>query len=86
MHIIIIGAGDVGFTLAKLLSYERHNIVIIEKDTEKYAHAAEALDVQVYHGSGTSFHLLKRAGVEKADMLVAVTNSDEVNLLSAIMA
>lgn len=86
MHIIIIGAGDVGFTLAKLLSYERHNIVIIEKDAEKYAHAADALDVQVYHGSGTSFPLLKKAGVEKADLLVAVTNSDEVNLLAAIMA
>jgi len=86
MRIIIIGAGDVGFILAKMLSYERHDIVIIEKDAAKYAHAVEALDVQVYHASGTSFPILRRAGIERADMLVSVTDSDEVNLLSAIMA
>ncbi len=86
MRIIIIGAGDVGFILAKMLSYEQHDIVIIEKDAAKYARAAEALDVQVYHASGTSFPALRRAGIERADMLVAVTDSDEVNLLSAIIA
>ncbi|MBN1408074.1 MAG: Trk system potassium transporter TrkA [Calditrichaceae bacterium] len=86
MHIIIIGAGDVGYNLAKLLSYERHDIFIIENDPEKFAHAADGLDAQVYLASGTSFKVLEKAGIKDADMLVSVTNSDEVNLLAAIMA
>ena len=86
MHIIIIGAGDVGYNLAKMLSYERHDIIIIENDNEKYTHAADGLDAQVYLASGTSFKILEKAGIRNADMLVSVTNSDEVNLLTAIMA
>ena len=86
MDIIIIGAGDVGFMLAKVLSYERHNIVLIENNPEKCARANDALDIQVFQGSGTSFPLLEKAGIKQADMLVAVTDSDEVNLLAAIMA
>lgn len=86
MHIIIIGAGDVGYNLAKMLSYERHDIIIIENDYEKYARAADGLDAQVYFGSGSSFNILEKAGIKEADMVVSVTSSDEVNLLSAIMA
>ena len=86
MHIIIIGAGDVGYNLAKMLSYERHDIIIIENDSERYTHAVDGLDAQVYHASGTSFKILEQAGIKTADMLVSVTNSDEVNLLTAIMA
>ncbi len=86
MRIIILGAGDVGFTLAKMLSYERHDIVLIESQQARYARAADGLDAQVYLGSGTSFTLLKRAGIDKTDMLVAVTDKDEVNLLAAMMA
>lgn len=86
MHIIIIGAGDVGYNLAKMLSYERHDIIIIEADQGKYTHAADGLDAQVYHASGTSFKILEKARIKNADMLVSVTNSDEVNLLTAIMA
>jgi trk system potassium uptake protein TrkA len=86
LHIIIIGAGDVGYNLAKMLSYERHDIVIIENDPERYARAADGLDAQVYLASGTSFKILERAGIKDADMVVSVTNSDEVNLLTAIMA
>lgn len=86
MRIIIIGAGDVGFNLAKLLSYERHDIVIIESDHDQFVRANENLDVQVYHASGSSYPILEQAGIKKADMLVSVTNSDEINLLTAIMA
>jgi len=86
LHIIIIGAGDVGYNLAKLLSYERHDIIIIETGHDKYIHATEGLDAQVYQASGTSFSILEQAGIKKADMVVCVTNSDEVNLLTAIMA
>ncbi len=86
LHIIIIGAGEVGYNLAKMLSYERHDIVLIEENAEKYQRAVDGLDAQVYHGSGTSFRLLEKAGIKKADMLVAVTNRDEVNLIAALMA
>lgn len=86
MRIIIIGAGDVGFNLAKLLSYERHDIVIIENDHDQFVRANESLDVQVYHASGSSYTILEQAGIKKADMLVSVTNSDEINLVTAIMA
>jgi len=86
MHIIIIGAGDIGFTLAKMLSYEQHNIVLIEKDLQKYQHAAENLDAQILHANGTSYRILEQAGIKNTDMVVGVTNSDEVNILCAIMA
>jgi trk system potassium uptake protein TrkA len=86
LNIIIIGAGDIGFNLAKMLSYEKHDIFMIEKDQETYAHAAEALDAQVLHGSGTSFELLEGAGIKEADLLIAATDSDEVNLLAALTA
>jgi len=86
LYIIIIGAGHVGFNLAKQLSYEKHDIIIIESTSERYARAAEALDAQAYHGSGTSYKLLEKAGIKNADVLVAVTSNDEVNILSAIMA
>ncbi len=86
MHIIIIGAGDVGYNLAKMLSYEQHDIFLIETDHQKYLRAVENLDAQVFEASGTSYKVLENAGVAKADLLVAVTNSDEVNILCAVMA
>jgi trk system potassium uptake protein TrkA len=86
VNIIIIGAGDIGFPLAKMLSHERHDIVLIEQDQGNCARASDTLDAQVLHGSGTSFAVLKKAGIREADLVVAVTDSDEVNLLSVISA
>ena len=86
MYIIIIGAGDIGFNLAKILSYERHDIVIIENNSENHQKAVESLDAQVILGSGSSYKTLLHAGIRTADMLIAVSNSDEVNMLSALMA
>lgn len=86
MYIVILGAGDVGVNLAKMLSYERHDIVVIENNYAMYTRAADLLDAQVIHGSGSSFRILEHAGIKSADMLVAVTNSDEVNILASIMA
>ncbi len=86
MNIIIIGAGDIGYNLAKMLSYEKHDISLIEKDYRNYTRAVDSLDANVFHGSGTSFTLLEQAGISDADLLVAVTDSDEVNLLAAISA
>ena len=86
MNIIIIGAGDIGYNLAKMLSYEKHNIFLIEKDNEKFTRATNTLDAHVFHGSGTSYTLLEQANIQDADLVVSVTDSDEVNLLAAITA
>jgi trk system potassium uptake protein TrkA len=60
--------------------------VVIEKDEEKAARVIETLDVQAIHGSGSSVETLKQAGIANADMLIAVTNSDEVNMISCLVA
>ncbi len=86
MNIVIIGAGDIGYNLAKMLSFEEHDVFLIEKDPELHARAVETLDVQVLHGSGTSPAVLEQAGIREADLAIAVTDSDEVNLLAAIAA
>lgn len=86
MYIIIVGAGEVGFNLAKQLSREGHDIVIVEHDAGTYQRVAENLDVSAVHGNGTSYEILKQAGIEQADMLVAVTTNDEVNLVAALIA
>ncbi len=86
MYIIIIGAGEVGYNLAKLLSFEGHDIVVIDQDQERYSRTAETLDVQAILGDGTSYRVLEQAGIQSADLLVAVTTNDEVNILAALMA
>lgn len=86
MYIIILGAGEVGYNLAKLLSYERHDIVIIEPDPGRAKRARDNLDIQVIEGTGSSPAGLEQAGIEKADMVVAVSNNDEVNLLACFIA
>jgi len=86
LKIIIIGAGDIGYHLAKMLSFDRHDIVLIEKDYDKYIQVTDSLDAHVVHGSGSDFTLLENAGIDKVDLVVAVTDSDEVNLLAAIAA
>ncbi len=75
-----------GYNLAKLLSYEQHDLVIIEKNHDLYMKASEGLDAQAIHGSGSSYKILEQAGIRKADLLVAVTNNDEVNLISCLLA
>jgi trk system potassium uptake protein TrkA len=86
MNFIIIGAGEVGYHLASRLSQEKMDVVIIEKDEEKVKRVIDTLDVQTIHGSGSSIETLKQAGIEDADMIIAVTNSDEVNMISCLVA
>jgi trk system potassium uptake protein TrkA len=86
MNFIIVGAGEVGYHLASRLSQEKMNVVVIEKDMEKVKRVIDTLDVQTIHGSGSSVEMLKQAGIEDADMLIAVTNSDEVNMISCLVA
>ncbi|OPY82390.1 MAG: Trk system potassium uptake protein TrkA [Smithella sp. PtaU1.Bin162] len=85
MRIIIVGAGEVGYHIAKTLSEEKHDVVLIDNDPKKIRRISENLDVQTLWGSGTSPQMLKDAGIEEAEMLVAATNSDEVNLISCML-
>lgn len=85
MRIIIAGAGDLGFHLAKLLAYEEQDIVLIDQNTEVLDHAANHLDVSTVKGSSTSIKTLEEANVSKADLLIAVTSIEETNITTAIL-
>src|SRR3972149_6830428 len=85
MLIVIAGMGSVGFHLAKQLSKESHDIVAIDADSEKLTYAGSLTDILAIHGSSTSIQTLKDAKIEKADLLVAVTSSEEVNITTAIL-
>jgi trk/ktr system potassium uptake protein len=86
VRILIIGAGEVGGHLAHLLSRENHDITIVDKDPHLIADIGNNLDVLAIEGHGTSPTVLKEAGIENADMLIAVTTVDEVNILSCMIA
>lgn len=86
MKSIIIGAGKVGFSIAQLLSSENHDVVVIEEDEERAILVDELLDVQVIHGSGASWRTLEAAGVKSAEMVIAVTEIDELNMIACLLA
>lgn len=86
MNIIIAGAGEVGTHLAKMLSIEYHDIVVIDPDSEKLVQLSSSADLLVVEGSATSIAALKEANVKKADLFVAVTSSENTNILSATLA
>lgn len=86
MKIIIAGAGDVGTHLAKLLSEEGHDIVVIDPDPDRLRNSEAHTDLLVIEGSSTSVNVLREANVKNADLLIAVTDSQEVNILTAILA
>jgi len=86
VKIIIVGAGEVGYHIAQKLSEENQDVFLIDKDPEKIRRITENLDVQALLGSGTSPEMLKTAGIKEADMLVAATDSDEVNLIACLLA
>ena len=77
MRIIIAGAGDLGFHLAKLLAYEEQDIILIDQDAAVLEQAANSLDVSTIRGSSTSIKTLEDANVSKADLLIAVTSIEE---------
>jgi len=86
MKIIIVGCGKVGYALAQQLNDEGHDIVIIDNSASRLQPALSALDVQGIVGNGTNFLTQQEAGIEDADLLIAVTNQDEINLLSCLIA
>lgn len=82
MSAVILGAGTVGFRLAQQLIEEGQDVVLIEKDRTQAQHASEHLDCLVINDLGNNLQTLKRAGADKTDYFVAVTDSDEVNMLA----
>jgi len=86
MRVIVVGAGEVGSYIADRLSREGVDVHVIERDAKRAAHLAESVDVEVITGSGTHPETLALAGVDSADLLVAVTKSDEVNLVASMLA
>ena len=86
MHVIIVGAGAVGSYLAERLSTDGQDVVIIEDDERRAAQLQESIDALVLTGNGASTHLLEEAGAEKADLMIAVSNSDGANVLACFTA
>jgi len=86
MRIIIAGAGDVGFHLAELLSYEDQDIVLIDNNQEVLDYAATHLDVMTLRGDSASIEILRQADAPNAGLVLAVTTSEKNNLITAILA
>lgn len=86
MKVIVVGAGAVGLHLAKTLSWEGHEVVLIDHIPELVDRAGGRLDVMAIRGSGTSISTLEKAGAKDADLLVAVTSIDEVNIVACMLA
>lgn len=82
MKIIIIGAGLTGTELAKKLISEKNDVVIIDNDEETVRHVSNKLDCMVIHADGNSLESLEEAGIAKADALIMLTNSDEINMIT----
>jgi len=86
MKVLIVGAGAVGFNIARQLSKEGHDISIVEDDPELVRKISEKLDVFVVAGNGSSPSILEAAGMRDTQVVLAVTNSDEVNIIVCILA
>ena len=86
LHIIIVGYGKVGATLTEQLSKENHDITIIDKNSEKVAELANLYDVMGIVGNGASYNVQMEADIEQCDLIIAVTDSDELNLLCCTVA
>ncbi|MDP2236950.1 MAG: Trk system potassium transporter TrkA [Bacteroidales bacterium] len=85
MKIIIAGDGEVGFYLAKLLEKEYQDITLIDQQIEKLAHAEHKLGIATVLGDATSYRVLKEAGVEYADLLIAVTSNESTNITTCLI-
>ncbi|MCR5108242.1 MAG: Trk system potassium transporter TrkA [Lachnospiraceae bacterium] len=86
LKIIIVGCGKVGNTLVEQLSREGHAITIIDKNAQRLQNISNLYDVMTVEGNGASFSVQLEAGIEDADLMIAVTSSDELNLLCCIVA
>jgi trk system potassium uptake protein TrkA len=84
MNILIVGLGEVGSYLAKVLSTEGHSITVVDPDRDRIRRVADLLDVRAVHGDGSRPDVLDRAEAHSADLLLAVANDDKVNMLTTL--
>lgn len=86
MKIVIVGAGEVGYHIASRMALENKDVVVVDKNPDAVRRVAENIDVQTVTGSGSNPFILEEAGINEADIILAVTDSDEVNLVACLMA
>ncbi len=86
MKILVVGAGGLGYHVAEKLAGESNDVTVIEQCEQRVRHVLEHLDVQAIIGSGSSPKVLEEAGIKEADVLIAVTDSDEVNMVACLIA
>jgi trk system potassium uptake protein TrkA len=81
MYVLIVGAGKVGWNLARELLQKQHEVTVIEASPRRYQVVEEELEHSVHYGDGSELWVLERAGIERADLVIAVTGDDEDNIL-----
>jgi trk system potassium uptake protein TrkA len=86
MYVLIVGAGKVGWNLARELLQKRTEVTVVESDPQRYAKVEEELEHCVQYGDGSELWVLERAGIERADLVIAVTGDDEDNILISQVA
>lgn len=86
MRVVIVGAGKVGYSLAQYLAKEDHEVIVIENDEERRTIVQNTLDVMTIHGNGASPGMLLDPEIRNSDLMVAVTDSDEVNMIACMAA
>ena len=86
MKILVLGAGQVGASIAEHLSKERNDVTVVDTNLEKLMDMQNRLDLRAVHGNASHPGVLTRAGAEDADMVVALTNSDEINMIACQVA
>ncbi len=86
MKIVIIGAGEIGYDLASVLSKEKHDVTILDKDKDRLNQCNDTLDVLTVEGNATSASDLVKAGVRDASIVIAVTSIDEINMIASMMS
>ncbi len=86
MRIVIVGGGDVGQELARNLSVRDHDVVLVDKDAEKVKQLSQEFNFLVISGSGASLEVLQKAKIKSAEMLIAATETDEVNIIACMIA
>lgn len=86
MKIIIVGAGQVGYHLSEKLSVEGQEVVLVDRDESKLRRIERSLNILTVHGSGASARVLEEAGIDHTDLFIAVTDSDEVNLVACLLS
>jgi trk system potassium uptake protein TrkA len=86
LKIIIVGAGEVGYHFAEWLAIEKKEVVVIDTDPEALKRVSDHLDVQILQGSGSNPRVLEESGLKTADIILAVTDKDEVNIVACLFA